>query len=183
MEQIGEENTPTRNMKIGPGWLYCFRTSSFTALKNPIYKVGRTSRRNPYDRLDEFSGANRVAKLLHCGYYPDLSVETYVLRALRDSEKHISYLPELGREFFSCVNDQTITSTVKLLVSEWDMECNEKDNIYITEKDNESVASIAKKFGISTEAIIEANVDTFSKPIRKKDRFYEGTTLQLPIIQ
>ena len=168
------------DMKMGPGWLYCFRTSSFTAMKKPIYKVGRTSRKNPHDRLDEFSGANRVAKLLHCGYYPDLAVEKYVLRALRGEEDKISFLPELGREFFSCSNDQTITSMVKLLVSEWDIEKDE-DNVYITEKDNESVVYIANKFGVSPSTIVTANADTFSKPIRKKDRFYEGTRLIVPI--
>lgn len=161
---------------IRSGWLYCFRTFGFTKDRAPIYKVGRTTRKNPNDRLDEYSGPSRCAKLLLCNYVDDIRIETHILQSLR-MEKSVEYLEDLGREYFACVNDVKMKDIVKLIISEWSLE--NGSSIYVT-KENDRVTGIAKKFNITSEQLIEAN-DQFSKRLRKKDRFYAGTELKIPL--
>ena len=161
---------------IRSGWLYCFRTFGFTQDRSPIYKVGRTIRKNPNDRLDEYSGPSRCAKLLLCNYVDDISIETHILQSLR-REKSVEYLEDLGREYFTCVNDIKMKDIVRLIISEWSVE--HASNMYVT-KENDRVTVIAKKFNITPEQLIEAN-NHFSKRLRKKDRFYAGTELNIPL--
>tara|TARA_B110000438_G_scaffold266891_1_gene281298 strand:+ start:258 stop:743 length:486 start_codon:yes stop_codon:yes gene_type:complete len=161
---------------MAAGWLYCFRTFGYTRTHQPIYKLGRTCRKNPYKRLSEYSGPSRCNKLLMCSYFSDTSVETYVLQKLRD-EPSVKYLQELGREYFACSDDKTLHSIVELLINEWRIE--QDSDQYITQKDNERIIGIAKKFNITPQQLIDAN-DVFPKKLRKKDRFYKGTVLTIP---
>jgi hypothetical protein len=166
-----------------PGWLYLFRTSGFTKSHLQIYKVGRTARENPFARLKEYTGANKMSQLLHSAYYPNhVHIETYVVNHLK-TEPDVLFLPEIGREFFACKNDKIITQAVKLLASEWDVEFlsdQDDDRTYVTKKDGERVTTIARIHDISPQELLDANMTTFEKPLRKMDRFHVGTTLYLP---
>lgn len=166
-----------------PGWLYLFRTSGFTKSHMSIYKVGRTARQNPFARLNEYTGANKMSQLLHSAYYPNhVAIETYVVNHLKD-EPDVMFLPDIGREFFACKNDKIITQAVKLLASEWEVEimsASDDDRIYVTKKDGERVTTIARIHNISPQDLLDANETTFDRPLRKMDRFLIGTTLYLP---
>lgn len=126
----------------GNGWLYCFRTHGFTDSQIPIYKVGFTTTYNPLDVLEECDGANRCKKFVYCEYFSDKSVAEYILRKLRIQE-NVEVLRELGIQYFSCVNDIVMRSTVKLLANEWECEgdvdeCDE-ENYEENESDAETV--------------------------------------------
>jgi hypothetical protein len=166
------------------GFLYLFRTSGFTKTNMPIYKVGRTARENPFVRLKEYTGANKMARLLHCAYYQHyVNIETYVVRNLKN-EPDIHFLPEIGREFFACDTDKIITQAVKLLANEWEVdsmiETDDDTNTYVTQKEGERLTTIARMHGVMPQAILDANKNTFDRPLRKKDRFHVGTLLYLP---
>lgn len=166
-----------------PGWLYLFRTSGFTKSHLSIYKVGRTARENPFARLKEYTGANKMSQLLHSAYYPNhVHIETYVVNNLKN-EPDVTFLPDIGREFYACKNDKIITQAVKLLASEWDVEFlsdQDEDHTYVTKKDGERVTTIARIHDITPQDLLDANKNTFDTPLRKMDRFHIGTTLYLP---
>ena len=103
------------------GWLYCFRTVAFTSDNYPIYKVGRTGRINPIIRLQEHVGMNRCSKLLFCSYFDNISIENNVLHQLRQ-EHSIHPLSTVGREYFTCTDDNTFLQSLKLAISECEFE-------------------------------------------------------------
>lgn len=180
MNQYSQDSSETMNKA---GWLYLFRTSGFTKSQLCIYKVGRTARENPFARLKEYTGANKMSQLLHSAYYPNhVHIETYVVNNLKN-EPDVTFLPDIGREFFACSNDKIIMQAVKLLASEWEVEFgseSDDEHIYITKKEGERVTTIARIHDISPQELLDANKTTFDKPLRKMDRFHIGTTLYLP---
>ncbi len=94
------------------GWLYAIKTKSFTETRLPIYKVGRSHRVNPFKRFAEHIGCNKLDKIMYCHFHPAAKeLELHVLRTLKKTPG-ITWLKELGREYFTTRNSDTLVKII-----------------------------------------------------------------------